>query len=58
MSIGFIFWLVMILWFFSWLFYWQAGSAYPWAIHANALIFFVLLFLLGWRVFGFVIQGA
>ncbi len=56
MSIGLLFWVLMVLWFFSW-----AGSAWgsaqwPWFGHVNSLLFFVLLFLLGWHSFGFVIH--
>lgn len=58
MSIGLLFWVLMVLWFFSWL-----GTTYapgqfgPWGIHASNLLFFVLLFLLGWHSFGFVIHA-
>lgn len=56
MPIGFLFWVLMVLWFFSWGWgTWGPGS--PWAIHAGNLLFFVLLFLLGWHAFGFVIHG-
>jgi hypothetical protein len=58
MSIGLLFWVIMVIWFVSWAAStWGAGS-YPWAIHASTLLFFILMFLLGWKVFGFVIQGA
>ena len=58
MSIGFIFWLIMLIWILFWGFgtwggpqgagYWNRGSWLP---------LFVLLFLLGWATFGFMIQG-
>ncbi len=57
MPLSFVFWLVFILCFcFS---FWSGGyyrtGEYrgfgPW------LAIFLLIFLLGWRVFGFVIQG-
>lgn len=58
MTIGFLFWLLMILWFVFGV-YWtgpdfQAGR---YGIVGSNLLLFVLLFLLGWKVFGFVIQG-
>jgi hypothetical protein len=60
MTIGLLFWILMILWLVlgSWA-VWPAagftpGTAKPFG--ANLLLF-VLLFLLGWAVFGFVIQG-
>jgi cytochrome b561 len=59
MSIGLLFWVLMVLWFFSWLFntYGLQPNQYPWAMHASSMLFFVLLFLLGWKVFGFVIHA-
>ena len=57
MSIGLIFWVIMLLWIVSWAATRWGPNQYPWAIHASSLLFFVLLFLLGWRVFGFMIQG-
>lgn len=56
MTIGFIFWLLMIL---SLIFGFWRGYAEP----ANrfgmgmSFLLWVLLFLLGWKVFGFMIQG-
>jgi hypothetical protein len=44
MSIGLLFWVLMVLWFFSWV-----TNTYS--------LFFVLLFLLGWHAFGFVIHA-
>jgi hypothetical protein len=62
MTIGFLFWLLMILWLIFGLWCsWPAAApdgsprAY-WPLGGNLLLF-ILLFLLGWRVFGFVIQG-
>jgi hypothetical protein len=58
MSISFIFWLLMLLWIIGWL-----GGNFgppPYVGHwqrFNVLFLFVLLFLLGWRVFGFIIYG-
>lgn len=59
MTISFIFWLLMILWFIF-------GAYWNWpaerkpagfgVIGGNALLF-ILLFLLGWKLFGFPIQG-
>lgn len=55
MSIGFIFWLLMILWLFGW------GWGRPWSSGGFAwgtdLLLFVLLFLIGWKIFGFVIHA-
>lgn len=57
MSIGLLYWLLWILWFLGWLGVWYAGQQYPWAPHAHNFLLLVLLFLLGWKTFGFVIQG-
>jgi hypothetical protein len=57
MSIGFIFWLIMLLWLLSWLSSTYAPSQFPWAVHASGLLFFILLFLLGWHAFGFMIHA-
>jgi uncharacterized RDD family membrane protein YckC len=61
MTIGFVFWLLMILWLVFGL-YWtwpQGGNSGPRAFGpvGGNLLLFILLFLLGWRVFGFIIQG-
>jgi hypothetical protein len=60
-SIGFVFWLLMILWLVFGL-YWswpadRAGGPRAFAPVGGNLMLFVLLFLVGWRAFGFPIQG-
>lgn len=56
MSIGFIFWLLMILWFvFAMVGRWAPASA-PWGPYVNDVFLFILFFLLGWHEFGFVIH--
>ena len=57
MSIGLLFWVLMVLWFFSWAATTWGSQSWPWAGHASSLLFFVLLFLLGWAAFGFVIHS-
>jgi hypothetical protein len=54
MSIGLLFWILMVLWFFSWM--GSMWDVHPWAPRASAILLFVLLFLLGWGQFGFVIH--
>jgi len=58
MTIGFVFWLLMILWLLFGL-YWNRGDIRGgnYGILGGNLLLFVLLFLLGWKVFGFIIQG-
>jgi hypothetical protein len=58
MSIGFLFWLIMILWLL--LGVWQGRpSTGPWNWYplGGTIILWILLFMLGWHVFGFPIHG-
>ncbi len=59
MTIGFLFWLLMILWLlFGMWWHWGRQPAAPdFGLMGGNLLLFILLFLLGWKVFGFVIQG-
>ncbi len=58
MSIGLLFWILMVLWLIFG--FWtnqstiQAGNFAP--LGGNLLLF-ILLFLLGWAAFGFIIHG-
>ena len=56
MSIGLLFWVIFViaLIFGAW---GRTPSGSPYWANYNSWVFVVLLFLLGWRVFGFVIQG-
>lgn len=56
MTIGMLFWLLMILSlvFGFWWGYREPGSRFG---SGMSLFLWVLLFLLGWKVFGFPIQG-
>ncbi len=58
MAIGNFFWMIMVIWilFGAWLSRedFKAGRYAPFG---GNLILFVLLFLLGWKCFGFIIQG-
>lgn len=54
MSTRFIFWLLMLLWLA--LGFWAAYPAFGWAYAGNFLLF-ALLFLLGWKAFGFPVEG-
>lgn len=56
MSIGTIFWVLMIIWFiFGWIY--ENPQWGPYGRHGYHLLVFILLFLLGWHDFGFVIHG-
>lgn len=57
-SIGFVFWLLMLLWVvlgFVW--YWPRGGATAYPMAGGHVLIFVLFFILGWAVFGFPIGG-
>jgi len=56
MTIGFIFWLLMLLWLLFGAYTNRASLNLPWVWGGN-LLMFILLFLLGWRVFGWPITG-
>jgi hypothetical protein len=56
MSIGLLFWVLMVMWLAFW--GWgrtPAGQAY-WTPYGSLLLW-ILFFLVGWRVFGFILQG-
>lgn len=56
MPLGTVFWIIMLLAFiFYWWGYW--GGKPPYWPMGTGLFVFVLLFLLGWKVFGFMIRG-
>jgi hypothetical protein len=61
MTVGFIFWLVMLLWLLGLFFYWpRIPSAAPgaplyWTVGGHLLIF-LLFFLLGYEVFGWPVK--
>ena len=57
MSIGFIFWLLMILWLVFGMYTTWPATRESFPQFGGSLLLFVLLFLLGWRTFGFVIQN-
>ena len=59
MTIGFLFWLLMLLWILFGLYWnWPAQTGpHAFAPLGGSLLLFILLFLLGWKAFGFPIQG-
>lgn len=56
MTIGFIFWLLMILWLVFGIWQFRAAPG-PWPVVAGNGFAFVLFFLIGWQVFGWPIKG-
>lgn len=60
MTISFIFWLLMLLWLvFGFWSYWPRGgtAAAPWPVAGSNGFLFILLFLIGWKVFGWPIAN-
>lgn len=53
MPIGLLFWILMVLWALFGFGVLSISQA-PWG---GTLLLFVLLFLLGWKCFGFIVQG-
>jgi len=55
MTIGFLFWIIMLfLLFFGWRV--NRGTAGYWGFGFSGTIW-ILLFLIGWKIFGFPIKG-
>lgn len=54
MSIGLLFWVLMILWLVSWI--GTRWGPYTNYVYASEILLFVLIFLLGWHDFGFIIH--
>ena len=57
MSIGLAFWIIMLCWFVFGIFthFYPGWSSY--GVLGNSLLIFVLLLLLGWKVFGAPLHG-
>lgn len=51
MSIGLLFWILMIIWLVFGFVAWR-GIAGPYGLVGNSLLLFILLGLLGWATFG------
>jgi hypothetical protein len=56
MSIGILFWVLMVIWLILGLVPVPEGAGRYWPWGGNLLLF-ILLFLLGWKAFGSPIQG-
>jgi hypothetical protein len=56
-TIAFLFWLLMLLWLLFGLYWTWPADGRAFAPVGGNLLLFILLFLLGWKLFGFPIQG-
>jgi len=57
MTIGLVFWILMLLWLVLGIYWnWPAGAP-NWPIAGGNLLLFILLLLLGWHSFGPPIHG-
>ena len=50
MTMGLVFWILMLIWLVYGL--WGFWSPTPYWAHGNTLLLFILFLLLGWHVFG------
>ena len=58
MSKAFLFWLIMVLWLLFGLWVGRpTPGAWAWQPLSGTIILWLLLFMLGWKVFGFPIHG-
>lgn len=58
MTIGLMFWILMVLWFvFGLASSWPGGPLYSYGPIGNTVLLFVLFMLLGWHAFGPPIHG-
>lgn len=58
MTIGMLFWLLMVLWIIFGLYTGRAEFGRGnYTVFGGNLLLFILLFLLGWATFGFIIKG-
>ena len=56
MQIGLAFWIIMLLWLVFWGWGNWGGATGYW-MHAHGVLLFILLFLLGYHVFGAPLHG-
>lgn len=54
MSLGLIFWILMLVWA---VFGWAGARLGTWAPLGSTALLFVLLLILGWSIFGAPVQG-
>lgn len=59
MSVGFVFWVLMLIWLVFGVFWsWPAGfSRDNLPVWGGSALMYILFFLLGWHVFGWPIHG-
>ena len=52
MTLGLLFWLMMVLWFVLWIVNFTGYVAGPYYGHVSNLFLFIMFLILGWGVFG------
>lgn len=57
MSIGFLFWLLMILWLVFGFWHWGPTTPANYWPFGGHILLWILLALLGWHEFGFILHG-
>jgi hypothetical protein len=56
MSLELFFWILMILWVLGFGYGWNTAPQ-PWPSRVPSVIFFLIIFVLGWKVFGAPLHG-
>lgn len=51
MSLGLVFWILMLLWLVLWLWDWRSPTGW-WSPYGSNLFLFILFLILGWHSFG------
>lgn len=57
MSIGMLFWILMILWLVFGFWQWRPTNQVNYAPFGGHILLWILLALLGWHEFGFILHG-
>jgi hypothetical protein len=57
MPLGLLYWVLMILWLIFGFWQWSPVAPANYRPFGGHVLLWILLFIIGWRVFGFVIQG-
>jgi len=57
MSIGLLFWILMLIWLVFGFAWYRNGAGWAYGWYGNTLLLFILFLLLGWKVFGQPLHG-
>jgi hypothetical protein len=57
MPLGLLYWVLMILWLIFGFWQWSPSVPTNYRPFGGHILLWILLFIVGWRIFGFVVQG-